>query len=270
MPKIGMPNVAVLSARLKNAVEMAADNMFDAFEIGLIPGVNLDRISAEDAAEIRDIAENVDMELCVHAPIFEVNIAAFQQGIREESIKSQNKAIDLCATLGGSIVIMHCGEYSYDSGPNATRENHPLMKRQWNNNIESLKTINDYAVNKGITVCLENLSFNRIIDKSIEDLLEIQSEVGESLKFTFDIGHARLNGNIQDGITKLGKSIRHIHLTDNFGEKDDHLPPGDGNIDYSDCTEFLKSFPHIITIEVSDMGKSPEPMIRGRDFFNQL
>jgi sugar phosphate isomerase/epimerase len=271
MPKIGMPSCAVLSAPLKKAVEIGAENDFDAFEINcLLPTVNLDLFTPENIAELRNIAEVVNMEFCVHAPFFELNIAALNQGIRKESVNYVNKSIELCADLGGSVVIVHSGEYTYRIGPDASRDNNPNMNRQWNNNIESLKKINEHAVNQGVIVCLENLGFEKEVAKSFEDLIETQNAMGKSLQFTLDLGHARLNANIQEGIDTLGDSIRHIHLTDNFGEKDDHLPPGEGDSDYSGVAEYLKSYPHIVTLEVVAYGIDPGPMIRGREFFNQL
>ncbi len=49
------------------------------------------------------------------------------------------------------------------------------------NNIESLKKINGYAEQKGITECLENL-FGRSIDQSFENLIEIRNAVASSQK----------------------------------------------------------------------------------------
>jgi hypothetical protein len=66
--------------------------------------------------------------------------------------------------------------------------------------IESLKRINAYAESKSITLCLENLGWSEVA-QSFEDLLKIRNEVGESLQFTLDIGHARLNseGGVEEG-----------------------------------------------------------------------
>ncbi len=68
----------------------------------------------------------------------------------------------------------------------------------------------------------------------------------------------------------MGENIRHIHLTDNFGENDDHLPLGDGNYDYTEFAGFLRDFPYTITLEVVKEGTSPEPMLRARDAFRGL
>ena len=102
--------------------------------------------------------------------------------------------------------------------------------------------------------------------------MEIREAVGDSLQFTLDIGHARLNvpGGVDEAIRLLGDNIRHIHFTDNNGELDDHLPIGDGNFDYSGFWDYIKNFPHIVTLEVLDIGTDPNPIVRSLENFKQI
>ncbi len=83
-------------------------------------------------------------------------------------------------------------------------------------------------------------------------MLKIRDEVGDTLQFTLDIGHARLNseGGVEEGFRVLGDNIRHIHISDNYGKEDDHLPIGEGNTDFSRFFHLIKNFPHIITLEI--------------------
>ena len=272
MPKIAMPGSSMFLAPWFESLKIAAENNFDAFEVVIIvPSADLDIITPKEIENAREISEKAGMEICVHAPFFEINIAAFCKGIREESVRYMKKAIDFCDNLGGKILTVHTGKYTYEFPPGITKDNNSIKKMQWNYNIESLKIINDYAVSKGITVCLENIGIDTI-DETFEHLLEIRQAVGESLKFTLDIGHARLfsDGGVEKGIKLLGDNIRHIHFTDNNGEKDDHLPIGDGNSDYSSFIDFIKNFKHIVTLEVVDIGQNPEPILRSREYFNRL
>ncbi len=273
MPKIGMPSSSMLLAPWTDAIQVAADNGFDAFEIDLVfPSADLDDITPKDIEHARALSEKTGMEICVHAPFFELNIAAYCRGIREESIRYIKQSIDLCADLGGNTLITHAGDYTYHAPDNATKDHNMAMKIQWGHNIESLKRIHDYATSKGITLCLENLGFNTSIDKTFEHLLEIREKVDGSLKFTLDIGHARLNasGGAKEGIRLLGDNIHHIHFTDNNGKKDDHFAIGDGNFDYSDFFDFIRNFPHIVTLEVVHIGKNPEDILKSREYFNNL
>ena len=272
MPKIGMSSSAMIVCPWIDALKTAAQHDFDAFEISCVfPSADPENTPSEIIDEARDIKEQTGMEICVHAPFFELNIAAYCQSIREESIRIIKKSIDLCAALDGDVVIAHNGDFTYTLAPGATKDNNPAMKIQWDYNIESLKRINDYANSKGITVCLENIGFNASsIDRCYEDLLEIRRGVGNSLQFTFDMGHARLSQGAGKGIDLLGDGIRHIHLTDNNNENDDHLPLGDGDYDYSEFTFFLNNFKYIITLEVIETSVDPKPVLRARDVLKKM
>jgi sugar phosphate isomerase/epimerase len=272
MPKIAMPSISMALAPWTESLKVAAENNFDAFEVIIAyPSADLDTITQKDIKNARQLSAENDMEICVHAPFFELNIAAFYKSIREESVRYIKKAIDFCSDLGAKVIVVHTGKYTYDYPSSMTKENNSLKKMQWDHNIGSLRVINDHAVNKGVTVCLENIGIDTI-DETLEQLLEIRQAVGDSLKFTLDIGHARLyaNSGVEKGISLLGENIHHIHFTDNNGIKDDHLPIGDGNFNYSNFIDFIKNFQHIVTLEVVDIGQNPEAILRSREYFNGL
>lgn len=270
MPKIGMPSCAMMATRWINPLRVAAENGFDAYEINCsYPSAEVENTPPEVFEKANKILEKSGMEVCVHAPFFELNIAAFSLGIRKESVQITKKSVDFCAAVGGKVLIVHSGTQTYEQLKDRPKEDNPLFKIQWDHNIDSLKQINDYANTKGVTICLENIGFNSI-DQNFEDLLEIRKIVGSSLQFTLDFGHARLGQGAETGIRMLGENIKHIHLHDNHGKKDDHLPIGDGNYDFSGFIDFFRNYPHIITLEISDNGRDPQPMLRSRDNFQRL
>jgi sugar phosphate isomerase/epimerase len=45
-----------------------------------------------------------------------------------------------------------------------------------------------------------------------------------------DTGHAHLSGDLSTVAHKLSGHLWMVHASDNCGQYDDHLPPGDGNI----------------------------------------
>ncbi len=271
MPKIGMPSSTMIMVDWLDALKAAIENDFDAFEISCVfPSAEPDNIKPETLSEAKSIVADSEIEICVHAPFLEINIAAFYQSIREQSIRIIESSIDLCHELDGRVLITHSGNYTYNF-PDATRHNHKALELQWNSNIEALKRINGYANDRGITVCLENTAIeDNHIDRCYTDLLEIRDAVGDSMRFTLDMGHARLSEGASEAIRTLGDAIGHIHLSDNFGEKDDHLSLGDGNYNYSEFADFLKNFDRIITLEVINIGADPAPVVRCREALAKL
>lgn len=272
MPKIAMPSCSMEESSYVEALKIAAENGFDAFEVDIYyPTVDLDNWNWNEIEAFKEISQDTGIEISVHAAYYELNMAAFLKGIREESIRYINKSIDFCHELGGQVITVHPGEYTYDIRPGVSVDSDPLMKIQWDHNIESLKRINAYAESKGITLCIENLGWNEV-SQSFEDLLKIRNEVGDTLQFTLDIGHARINseGGVEEGFRVLGDNIHHIHFTDNYGNEDDHLPLGEGNTDYSSFFNLIMNFPHIVTLEVGAPGPDLGPILKSLAYFRKL
>jgi len=270
--KIAMTSYALEELSYLDALKFAAENGFDAFEVNLFfPAVDLDNWNWNEIEALKKISRDEEMEFSVHAIIYDLNMAAFLKGIREESVRYINKSIDFCHELGGEVVTVHPGKFTYGIEPGATPDTDPLMKIQWDHNIESLKKINAHAESKGITLCLENLGWNDV-SQSFEDMLKIRDEVGDTLQFTLDLGHARINseGGVEEGFRLLGDNIRHIHLSDNYGEEDDHLPIGEGDTDFSSFFHLIKDFPYIITLEIIDPGPDTSPIVNSLAYLRTL
>jgi len=147
-----------------------------------------------------------------------------------------------------------------------------LAELQWDQNIDALKQIACHADRKGIILCLENIGFETlIIDDTVDDMLKIREQVDSpSLFFCLDIGHAKLNNELPSALEKMRSYIRHIHLTDNYGQKDDHLIIGQGKFDYLPYLDFLRNFEGIILLEVIDIGADPEASTKSREYIKKL
>jgi len=70
-----------------------------------------------------------------------------------------------------------------------------------------------------------------------------------------DVGHGFAIGKtkyIRNFIRIFKNKLEHIHMSDNFGEHDDHLSIGEGNINYSRVVKLLKeiNYNKTITFEI--------------------
>ena len=272
MLKIAMTSYAMEEVSTVDALRFAAEKGFDAFEVNIFfPAVDLDNWNWNEIEAIKKISQDEDIEIIVHGTFYDLNLAAFSKGIREESVRYINKSIDLCHELGGEVVTVHPGRFTYGIEPYASPETDPLMKIQWDHNIDSLQRINAYAASKEVSLCLENLGWNDVA-QSFEDMLKIRDQVGDTLQFTLDIGHARINakGGIEEGFRVLGDNIRHIHFSDNLGKEDQHLPIGEGNTDFSSFFHLLKDFPYIIALEIIKPGPDPSPIVNSLAYLRTL
>lgn len=74
-----------------------------------------------------------------------------------------------------------------------------------------------------------------------------KQEADKLIGVTWDVGH--LNMMKKHGFTdediiketeKIAKNIKHVHITDNFGYSDSHLPPGMGNVPFKQILEKME------------------------------
>ena len=89
----------------------------------------------------------------------------------------------------------------------------------------------------GITVCLEN-----VLDREIEPFAEIIDRVGHpDLGMCLDLGHAHCysNHSAAEWAGVLKPYIRHVHLHDNQGVKDEHLALGEGSVPWKEVLGIL-------------------------------
>jgi hypothetical protein len=99
---------------------------------------------------------------------------------------------------------------------------------------------------------------NQLIKRSREELVDRAIKKGYSkskaereaeriIGITLDVGHlnlARKKGYKEEDLMKevaeIAKNVKHVHLTDNFGYGDTHLPPGMGNVPFKEIFQKLE------------------------------
>jgi len=121
--------------------------------------------------------------------------------------------------------------------------------------MESLELIVEKAHSLGLCLCLENM-FPRtqwlVNPEEFEDILA----KFPMIHLLLDIGHAHIDNaggkKCLRFIEMFSGRIRHLHVSDNFGKEDQHLPIGAGIIDFSKVVKALKGIGYndTITLEV--------------------
>ena len=116
--------------------------------------------------------------------------------------------------------------------------------------LERLKRATAYAERAGVTLFLENLNFEPD-DAEIHYLAHTVEECryyfdaisSERFGWAFTVNHAHLVPEDVDGfLDAFGVSrIGEVRLADNLGDKEVHLNPGEGNIDFPAAFTRLES-----------------------------
>ena len=188
-----------------------------------------------------EILESYSLKYSIHAPFMDVNIASLQDQSRLNSIDQIKSSIDLANEINAEAVVVHPGVTSF-------LPNKYFKKEVYEFANESIKEIGDYAKDLGVLATIENMpNFESMIYHDLNQLL-----VENEMHMTLDIGHANHVGYAPDEM--IFDSIKHVHVHDNLGDDDSHLPLGEGSIDLKYIINTLesKNYDGIYILEVND------------------
>ena len=141
-----------------------------------------------------------------------------------------------------------------------------MPDRCWERNVEALRAVCDHARDYGVRICLENMpNMNKLLCRTPEELFGMVEAVGrDNLGTTFDAGHAHTMGNTGTFLKDKAR-ITHVHIHDNFGASDQHLPLGEGTVDWDLVLGALRDFDGVVVVE----GRNMEEGKRSLDFLRQ-
>ena len=164
-----------------------------------------------------------------------LSICEVERVRRIEAMDELKRVIDVADDLPYSRLILHMG---------GSRETADPRKRDAA--FSTLEHLILHAHHAGITICVENTT------SEMGDPSYLRAFVDETrlngLRFNFDIGHAHLSDfpeaeRIEKSFAPLRELVSSVHLHDNRGEKDEHIPPYDGTIDWPSAIKTLQSAP---------------------------
>ena len=199
-----------------------------------------------DGAAVRTLAEWLDDTRLtlhsMHAPITSsikngewgerFSTAVNDEERRRKTLTEAEAALAVAQTIPFKYLVVHLGlPDAMKPGPG---ENSRDAARR---SVESLYEMTERAgVQLAIEVIPNTLSTPESLVKLIEDDLE-DLNIGICL----DTGHAHVMGDVGDAIESCSGHIVTTHLHDNRRKSDDHLAPGQGNIDWpATLMEFQK------------------------------
>lgn len=93
----------------------------------------------------------------------------------------------------------------------------------------SLESLSVFAKHRGVTIAIENKPDELSCPTSLHQFIQ---ETHLQVKYCFDTGHAHIEGGVAAGFEAMRDRVVTVHVHDNHGDKDEHLPPGEGSIDW--------------------------------------
>ena len=204
-------------------------------------GPDLDRPSPVALPRTRPQLAQAGLAVTVHAPFMDLNPGALEPLVFAATRHRFEQCLEAAGELGARLVVFHPGydPWKYGGQDHLWLEQSRLF---W-------PPLLDRAARTGCTIALENIF--EVGPGTLASLLDsIDSPL---LGHCFDIGHWRLfaEGSLADWFAALGPRLTHLHLHDNLGTRDEHLPVGEGSIDFAELFSLVASLarPPSLTLE---------------------
>ena len=234
-------------------IETFGDMGFDYLELAMDPPeAHHEKLQAL-ADVIQEGLARHRMGLVCHLPTF-ISTADLTASIRRASRH------EAAARLGARRAVLH------PSYINGMGRNVPALSEVYA--CESLDEAVRCAAGEGLDLCLENL-FPQLTPFGAMDDWEACFGRYPQLGLTLDIGHAHIGPGgmprILDFIFRFKARLRHLHVSDNLGRRDDHLPIGDGRIDFPAVAAALNQIGYRQGITLEVFSEDRDDLLRSRD-----
>lgn len=200
-------------------------------------GAALDTYTKEEIDKINSVFEKKGLKKIIHGPFFDLNPGSRDPKIRDFTAARFMETFDFCAKLRTDHIVLHSGfdPIFYKDSPHLFLS---LSMPVWK---EAAKA----AAEKKITVAIENS-----IDPDPEIVVGLLQDLNSpDFEACFDAGHYYAFGKMSPFEAMKwypDNSIGEMHLSDNKGDFDTHLPLGEGDLDFKG-----------LLIEVRKKGREP-------------
>lgn len=201
-------------------------------ENGLYPEVYLPA-GGLDSLEVSQLESLVKVkdgggEVSLHAPFMDLSPGGLDLKILEVTRRRFSQVREVVDIVEPEHVVFHPGYDSWRFGWNFDL---------WLDNCVSIwSDVVDWAEKTGTRILMEN-----VFDVHPDHLLDLNDRLGGRLRFCLDTGHYLLFSEVplEDWLTSFGDDLAELHIHDNRGDVDSHLPAGEGIFDFTSLFSFL-------------------------------
>ena len=161
-----------------------------------------------------------------------LNIASVEKRECIAAMDEIKRALEVAEQAPFKFLVQHVGV-----------SNEETSERKVEAAITSLEHLRAFAKPLGVELLVENIPNELSTPSSLVEIL--QAGRFADIGVCFDVGHAHLSPGVKQAFEVLKDRIRSTHVHDNQGDRDSHLWPGDGSIDWKEAMELLRTAPHV-------------------------
>lgn len=217
-------------------------------------GDALDSLVVEELVSIADAIHASGLRTTIHAPFMDLNPGSPETLIRQVTARRFEQVLDAAEILKPVVMVFHPG---YD------RWRYGDSQDTWLGNcIDTFRQVLARAEGIGCTIAVENIfEEDPSTLKGLLDAFDLPR-----LRHCFDVGHWNLFHKVgmEEWFAQLGSYIAEVHIHDNHGTRDEHLPIGDGDIDFDLFFSLMRQYAPdaVYTIEAHSREKVALAMTR--------
>jgi sugar phosphate isomerase/epimerase len=202
---------------------------------------DLDRFRKGDFREIAERLVDAGLSVTFHSPFMDLRPGALDPRVRQITVDRLRQVFDLIPWFRPRSVVCH---------PSFDERYYVSAEAQWiENSLETWRTLLDCIRGMETFIALEN-----VYERDPRQLKLLIGEIASpQVRFCFDAGHANVfSGAPPDlWIGTLGDYLGEIHIHDNHGAVDEHLPVGEGNVPFRELFALVRerNLKPILTVE---------------------
>jgi len=201
----------------------------------------LDRFQASDFAEVAKALRDAGLSVTIHGPFMDLRPGALDPMIRKVTIDRLKQMFDLAPYFRPRSIVCH---------PSFDERYYVSTEEEWlQNSVDTWKRFAGVAADMGARIALEN-----IYEKEPRQLHRLLTALDSPhIRFCFDTGHfnAFSRAPLEEWLERMGPFIGQLHIHDNHGASDEHLPVGEGNFPFPVFLKYLRDrgLRPIVTVE---------------------
>ena len=193
---------------------------------------HFDYRSAEDARELASwLSENRLTLHSIHSPTTRdfhlvresgapLSLSDPERLRRQDAVDEIKRALDLVEYVPFHYCVQHVARSRDVPDP-----------RRWDAAFSSLEHLSLFARQRGVTLAMENTPGEMATPANLRKFLD-ETRL-KNVKVCFDVGHAHLEGGALEGLESVRDLVVTTHIHDNRGERDEHLLPYAGTIEWA-------------------------------------
>jgi sugar phosphate isomerase/epimerase len=206
-----------------------------------LDGDALDSTSPDELKRVSGAFHERGRTITIHGPYMDLSPGGADEKVRRATVERYRQTFEAASYLRPGAIVLHGGwdERRFDGDVEL-----------WLN--QSLKTWPEFikeAERLGTKIAVENIFDER--PGPLKSLIE--SLLSPNFRICLDAGHLNIFSEVSmdEWFREIGAFVAEVHLHDNNGERDYHLPVGAGRVDFEKFFALLREYARepIYTIE---------------------